>query len=139
MTQTDLIESLRTRFAGSFVDMLGAGIASAGTDSIALSLLLNQAHLTPEGGVHAAVLNGLGIAAGAALAEVNLKSSERASTFQTSSNMVGSAKVGETIVASAIPVHLGSRTIVVQSRVTDAAGNRLLCVVSQTLMRLSTA
>lgn len=137
MSDCENFESLRTRFAGSFVDRLGAQFTISETHRVRLSLQLDASHLTPDGGVHAAVLTGLGIAAGAGLAELNLKSGEKASTFQTASNMVGSAKAGETILSTAEAVHLGSKTLVIQSRITDESGDRLLCLVSQTLMRIA--
>jgi uncharacterized protein (TIGR00369 family) len=131
-----LRESLRSHFAGSFVFELGATILSASPDHVCLELAMRAGLATPEGGTHGAVLSGLAMCAGAALAQLHLAAGERASTFQSASNMVGSISEG-TLLATATPVHLGSKTLVIQSRVTDKASGRLLCQSSQTLMRLT--
>jgi len=108
---------------------------SASPDQVCLELEMREGLATPEGGTHAAVLSGLAMCAGAALAQLHLAAGERASTFQSASNMVGSISQG-TLLATATPVHIGSKTLVIQSRVTDKASGRLLCQSSQTLMLL---
>ncbi len=135
MGEPEQIESLRKHFAGSFVFELGAVFTAASRESVSLELDMRPGLATPEGGTHAAVLTGLGICAGAALAQLNLLPGERASTFQSAGNMMGSIADG-TMVATATPVHPGSKTLVIQSRVIDKATGKLLCLASQTLMRL---
>jgi len=132
----DQIRSLRSHFAGSFVFELGAVFTSASPESVSVALDMRPGLATPEGGTHAAVLTGLAICAGAALGKLHLAPGERASTFQSASNMMGSIHEGW-LVATATPVHLGSKTLVIQSRVTEKANGRLLCCASQTLMRLA--
>ncbi len=135
MGEPEQIKRLRSHFVGSFVFELGAVFAAASTDSVSVELDMRPALATPEGGTHAAVLTGLAICAGAALAQLNLAPGERASTFQSASNMMGSIRDG-TLVAIATPVHLGSKTLLIQSRVTDKTTGRLLSLTNQTLMRL---
>ena len=136
MGEPTLLEGLRSQFAGSFACELGVVFTSASLQSVSLELDMRKGLATPEGATHAAVLTGLAMCAGAALTRLHLAPGERASTFQSASNMMGSIADG-TMVATATPVHLGSKTLVIQSRVTDKATGKLLCLASQTLMRLS--
>ena len=84
-----------------------------------------------HGGAYMAFADSLG-AIGAVL---NLRDGTRTTTLESKTNFLGSAKVGETITGEATPLHVGRRSSVWQTRITNAEG-KLLALVTQTQMTL---
>jgi 1,4-dihydroxy-2-naphthoyl-CoA hydrolase len=84
-----------------------------------------------HGGAYMAFADSLG-AIGAVL---NLRDGTRTTTLESKTNFLGSARVGETITGEATPLHVGRRSSVWQTRITNADG-RLLALVTQTQMTL---
>ena len=84
-----------------------------------------------HGGAYMAFADTLG-AIGAVL---NLREGTRTTTLESKTNFLGSARVGDTITGEATPLHVGRRSSVWQTRVTNADG-RLLALVIQTQMTL---
>ena len=84
-----------------------------------------------HGGAYMAFADSLG-AIGAVL---NLREGTRTTTLESKTNFLGSARVGETITGEATPLHVGRRSSVWQTRITNAEG-RLLAQVTQTQMTL---
>jgi len=84
-----------------------------------------------HGGAYMAFADSLG-AIGAVL---NLREGTRTTTLESKTNFMGSAKVGETITGEATPLHVGRRSSVWQTRITNADG-KLLALVTQTQMTL---
>ena len=85
-----------------------------------------------HGGAYMAFADTLG-AVGAFL---NLPAGARTTTLESKTNFLGSARIGETITAETTPLHIGRRSSVWQTRITNAGG-RLLAVVTQTQMVLT--
>ena len=84
-----------------------------------------------HGGAYMAFADTLG-AIGASL---NLRPGTGTTTLESKTNFLGSARVGETITGEATPLHVGRRSSVWQTRVTNPEG-RLLALVTQTQMTL---
>ena len=84
-----------------------------------------------HGGAYMAFADTLG-AIGAVL---NLRGGARTTTLESKTNFLGSARVGETITGEATPLHVGRRSSVWQTRITNADG-KLLALVTQTQMTL---
>ena len=84
-----------------------------------------------HGGAYMAFADSLG-AIGAVL---NLREGTRTTTLESKTNFFGAARVGETITGEATPLHIGRRSSVWQTRITNAAG-KLLALVTQTQMTL---
>ena len=84
-----------------------------------------------HGGAYMAFADTLG-AIGAVL---NLREGTRTTTLESKTNFLGSARVGETITGEATPLHVGRRSSVWQTRITNADG-KLLALVTQTQMTL---
>ena len=72
---------------------------------------------------------------GAIGAVLNLREGTRTTTLESKANFLGSAGVSETITAEATPLHVGRRSSVWQTRITNADG-KLLALVTQTQMTL---
>ena len=84
-----------------------------------------------HGGAYMAFADSLG-AIGAVL---NLREGSRTTTLESKTNFLGSARVGEIITGEATPLHVGRRSSVWTTRITNAEG-RLLAQVTQTQMTL---
>ena len=85
-----------------------------------------------HGGAYMALADTLG-AIGAVL---NLPQGARTTTLESKTNFLGSARVGETITGESTPLHVGRRSSVWQTRITNESG-RLLALVTQTQMTLT--
>jgi uncharacterized protein (TIGR00369 family) len=72
---------------------------------------------------------------GAIGAVLNLREGTSTTTLESKTNFLGSARVGETITGEATPLHVGRRSSVWQTKISNAEG-RLLAVVTQTQMTL---
>jgi len=84
-----------------------------------------------HGGAYMAFADTLG-AIGAVL---NLLPGTRTTTLESKTNFLGGARVGETITGESAPLHVGRRSSVWQTRITNAEG-KLLALVTQTQMTL---
>jgi uncharacterized protein (TIGR00369 family) len=84
-----------------------------------------------HGGAYMAFADTLGAVAG----HLNLPPGARTTTLESKTNFLGSARVGDTITGEATPLHIGRRSSVWQTRVTNADG-RLLAMVTQTQMTI---
>ena len=118
-----------------FAELIGVEILEA-TKSRVVGRLTVREELTTgghilHGGAYMAFADSLGAVAGF----LNLPPGARTTTLESKTNFLGAARVGETITGEATPLHVGRRSSVWQTRVTNADG-RLLAVVTQTQMTL---
>jgi 1,4-dihydroxy-2-naphthoyl-CoA hydrolase len=84
-----------------------------------------------HGGAYMAFADTLGAVAGF----LNLAQGARTTTLESKTNFMGSATVGETITGEATPLHVGRRSSVWQTKITNAEG-RLLAMVTQTQLTI---
>jgi 1,4-dihydroxy-2-naphthoyl-CoA hydrolase len=114
---------------------LGIELTVAGKDRVVGQLTVREEITTGghilHGGAYMAFADSLG-AIGAVL---NLREGTRTTTLESKTNFLGSAKAGETITGEATPLHVGRRSSVWQTRITNADG-KLLALVTQTQMTL---
>ena len=88
--------------------------------------------LCTSGGIlHGGAFMTLADTAGALGAFLNLAEGAHTTTIESKTNFLGRAPVGSTVTATATPVHLGRRSSVWQTRITNDAG-KLLALVTQT-------
>ena len=87
-----------------------------------------------HGGAYMAFADALGAIGGA----LNLAPGARTTTVESKTNFLGGAPVGTTVIGEAIPLHIGRRTSVWQTRLTNEAG-KLLALVIQTQMTIEAA
>lgn len=72
---------------------------------------------------------------GAIGAFLNLPEGAGTTTIESKTNFLGRTEVGAVVLAEATPIHIGRRSSVWQTRITNAEG-RLLALVTQTQMVL---
>lgn len=84
-----------------------------------------------HGGAYMAFADSLGAIGGA----LNLQPGTRTTTLESKTNFLGSAPAGTTVQGEATPLHIGRRSSVWQTRITNEAG-KLLALVTQTQMTI---
>jgi uncharacterized protein (TIGR00369 family) len=84
-----------------------------------------------HGGAYMAFADSLGAIGGF----LNLPSGARTTTLESKTNFLGAAPEGSTITGEATPLHIGRRSSVWQTRITNEAG-KLLALVTQTQMTI---
>ena len=91
-----------------------------------------RAELCTSGGIlHGGAFMALADTAGAIGASLNLVAGTNTTTIESKTNFLGSAALGVVVTAEATPVHIGRRSSVWQTRITNPDG-KLLALVTQT-------
>lgn len=115
---------------------LGIELASAEKTRIVGRLAVREEITTGGHILHGGAFMSLADTLGAIGAVLNLPDGARTTTLESKTNFLGSARVGETITGEATPLHVGRRSSVWQTRITNESG-RLLALVTQTQMTLT--
>src|SRR5665213_1010440 len=116
-----------------FAELMGVEVIEAAKTRVVGRLLVREELCTDghilHGGAYMAFADSLGALAGF----LNVPPGARTTTLESKTNFLGSAAAGETITGEATPLHVGRRSSVWQTRITNADG-RLLALVMQTQM-----
>lgn len=126
---------LAERFRGTLADLLGIRFVETSLDRVVAELPIRDALTTIGGAVHGGTLMALADTAGAAATVLNLPPGATTATLESKTNFLAAGR-GGTVRAEATCLHRGRRTMVWQTRVTDAGG-RLLSLTIQTQMVLA--
>jgi uncharacterized protein (TIGR00369 family) len=130
MDPTTLTERLR----GTLAELLGIRFVETSPERVVAELVVREALTTVGGALHGGALMALADTVGAAATILNLPAGATTTTLESKTNFLAAARSG-TVRAESTPLHRGRRTMVWQTRVTDASG-RLLAVTVQTQMVL---
>jgi len=118
-----------------FSNLMGVEIVERSKDRVLGKLLVREDLCTAggilHGGAHMAFADALGAVGGV----LNLAPGARTTTLESKTNFLGSAKVGSTVTGEATPLHIGRRSSVWQTRITNDEG-KLLALVIQTQMTI---
>jgi uncharacterized protein (TIGR00369 family) len=112
-------------------DLLGIEILEAAPSRVVARLTVREALCTSGPILHGGVFMALADTIGAVGASLNLRPGDHTTTIESKTNFLGSAAVGSVITAEALPIHIGRRSSVWQTRVTSEGG-KLLALVTQT-------
>ena len=118
-----------------FSNLMGVDIHEQTKDRVRARLVVRDDLCTAGGILHGGAYMAFADAVGAMGAVMNLAEGTRTTTLESKTNFLGSAPVGSTIEAEATPLHVGRRSSVWQTRVTNADG-KLLAIVTQTQMTI---
>ena len=118
-----------------FADLMGVKIVEATKGKVVGRLTVREELTTGGHILHGGALMAFADSLGAVGRFLNLPAGARTTTLESKTNFLGAARVGETITGEATPLHVGRRSSVWQTRVTNAAG-RLLALVIQTQMTI---
>ena len=116
-----------------FADLMGVEITARAKDRVAGRLVVREDLCTAGGILHGGAFMAFADALGAIGGFLNLPPGARATTLESKTNFLGSAKVGTTVIGEATPLHIGRRSSVWQTRITSPEG-KLLALVLQTQM-----
>jgi uncharacterized protein (TIGR00369 family) len=117
--------------AAPFTGFLGMEILSASTDEVRSRLAWSADKCTAGGMLHGGALMSLADSAGGFLAFLNLPADAKGTaTIESKTNFLGPIRGGH-VHAVSKPLHVGKRTIVVDTELFDDAG-RLVARVTQT-------
>jgi 1,4-dihydroxy-2-naphthoyl-CoA hydrolase len=118
-----------------FSNLMGVEITERDKARVVGRLTVREDLCTSGGILHGGAVMAFADALGAIGGVLNLAPGARTTTLESKTNFLGSAKVGEVITGEAAPLHVGRRSSVWQTRITNAEG-RLLALVLQTQMTL---
>jgi 1,4-dihydroxy-2-naphthoyl-CoA hydrolase len=127
--------TIEERFRGTLAELLGIRFVEAQPDRVVAEIQIRDELTTVGGAVHGGTLMALADTVGAAATVLNLAPGATTATLESKTNFLAAGR-GGIVRAEATCLHRGRRTMVWQTRVTDAGG-RLLSLTIQTQMVLA--
>jgi uncharacterized protein (TIGR00369 family) len=116
--------------------LIGVEIVEATKARVVGRLVVRPEICTTFDTLHGGAIMAFADTLGATGAFLNLPPGAGTTTMESKTNFVGAAKVGSIVTAESLPVHIGSRTSIWQTRITREDG-KLVAVVTQTQMVLT--
>jgi 1,4-dihydroxy-2-naphthoyl-CoA hydrolase len=118
-----------------FAQSLGIRFTDAAPERLTAELDVRDDLCTIPAIAHGGVLMAFADTLGATATVLNLRDGAGTTTLESKTNFFAPAPAGSTIYGECTPLHRGRRTMVWQTRITNADG-RLLALVTQTQMVL---
>jgi uncharacterized protein (TIGR00369 family) len=118
-----------------FSNLMGVEIVERTKERVRGRLTVREDLCTAGGILHGGAYMAFADALGAIGGVMNLEPGARTTTLESKTNFLGGAPVGTTVEGEATPLHVGRRSSVWQTRITNADG-KLLCLVIQTQMTI---
>ena len=122
--------------AQPFARLIGLEVTEAEKTRIVARLTVREELCTAGHILHGGAYMAFADTLGAIGASLNLRPGQGTTTLESKTNFLGGVRVGETITAETTPLHVGRRSSVWQTRITNADG-KLLCLVTQTQMTIA--
>jgi uncharacterized protein (TIGR00369 family) len=116
-----------------FSNLMGVEITVREKDRVVGKLLVREDLCTAGGILHGGAYMAFADALGAIGGALNLTPGTRTTTLESKTNFLRGSPVGSTVTGEATPLHIGRRSSVWQTRVTNEEG-KLLALVTQTQM-----
>jgi uncharacterized protein (TIGR00369 family) len=120
-----------------FAKLIGVEFVSAAPERIVAELTVRDDLCTRPPVLHGGAVMAFADTLGGVGTMLNLPEGAGTTTIESKTNFLAAAPVGTRITAEATPLHRGRRTMVWQTRITNAEG-RLLALVTQTQLVLET-
>ena len=121
-------------FKGTLAEVLGIRVVDASEERVVAELTIRPELTTVGGALHGGTLMAFADTMGAAATILNLPAGAGTTTIESKTNFFAGAREG-VVRSETTPLHRGKRTMVWQTRVSDANG-RLLSLTIQTQMVL---
>jgi len=118
-----------------FPGLMGVRVTEVAGDRIVAEMPVRADLCTAGGILHGGAYMAFADTLGALGGVMNLAPGAGTTTLESKTNFLGSAPVGSIIEAEATPLHVGRRSQVWQTRITNAEG-KLLALVTQTQMTI---
>ncbi len=129
------LEAIKVRFNGRFPELLGMEFTEATPTRVVATMQVTPQHCTGGGRIHGGAVMAFADTLGATGTVLNLPDGHGTTTIESKTNFLAAAPEGCTVTGEATPLHLGSSTMVWQTRITREDG-RLVALVTQTQMVL---
>ena len=118
-----------------FSNLMGVEIVERTKERVVGRLTVREDLCTAGGILHGGAFMAFADALGAIGGVMNLEPGARTTTLESKTNFLGGAPVGSVVEGEATPLHVGRRSSVWQTRITNADG-KLLALVIQTQMTI---
>ena len=118
-----------------FSDLMGVELTVREKTRVVGRMVVRDDLCTAGGILHGGAYMAFADALGAVGGVLNLAPGARTTTLESKTNFFRGAPVGSTITGTATPLHLGRRSSVWQTRVTNDEG-KLMALVTQTQMTI---
>ena len=118
-----------------FSNLMGVEVLERARDRVRGRMTVRDDLCTAGGILHGGAFMAFADTLGAIAASMNLAPGSGTTTLESKTNFLRGAPVGSTIEAETTPLHVGRRSSVWQTRITNAEG-KLLALVTQTQMVL---
>ncbi|HEX5263278.1 MAG TPA: PaaI family thioesterase [Phenylobacterium sp.] len=118
-----------------FSDLMGVEIVERGKSRVLGRMLVRDDLCTTGGILHGGAYMAFADALGAIGGVLNLAPGTGTTTLESKTNFLRGAPAGSTITGEATPLHVGRRSSVWQTRITNDEG-KLLAMVTQTQMTI---
>lgn len=132
MNKTDRITATQTG-QSPFSQLLGMRTVSATTDEVIAELPVTEALANRNGVLHGGAIMGFADNIGGTLTIVNLPEGMSTTTIESKTNFLRPIHIGDTARAQAIALHLGRKTMIIQTTITRGDG-KVAAIVTQTQM-----
>jgi 1,4-dihydroxy-2-naphthoyl-CoA hydrolase len=129
------VDQVADAWRGTFSSLLGINFLEVRKDLVVAELEIRDELRTIGGALHGGSLMAFADTIGAVGAIANLPAGSTTSTLESKTNFLGAGR-GGLVRAAATPVHIGRRTMVWQTKITDQ-NSRLLALTTQTQMVFS--
>jgi 1,4-dihydroxy-2-naphthoyl-CoA hydrolase len=116
-----------------FSDLMGVEIVNREKTRVIGRMAVREDLYTAGGILHGGAYMALADALGAIGGVLNLAPGTRTTTLESKTNFFRGAPVGSTVTGEATPLHIGRRSSVWQTRITNEQG-KLMALVTQTQM-----
>jgi len=118
-----------------FAELLGVRVLSAAPERLTAEMVVRENLCTLPPVLHGGAVMAFADSLGAYATMLNLPAGASTTTIESKTNFLAPAPVGTTVTGECTALHRGRRTMVWQTRITNAQG-RLLAIVTQTQMVL---
>jgi 1,4-dihydroxy-2-naphthoyl-CoA hydrolase len=118
-----------------FAELLGVRILSAAPERLTAEMVVREDLCTLPPVLHGGAVMAFADSLGAYATMLNLAEGASTTTIESKTNFLAPAPVGTTVTGECAALHRGRRTMVWQTRITNAQG-RLLAIVTQTQLVL---
>ena len=129
MAEREGIESL------PFAQLLGIKIVTAAPEKVIAEMVVRKDLCTNPEVLHGGAIMSFADTLGAYATMLNLKDGQGTTTIESKTNFLAPAPVGTAVKGECSAIHRGKRTMVWQTRLSNAEG-RLIAIVTQTQMVL---
>jgi uncharacterized protein (TIGR00369 family) len=118
-----------------FAKLLGIEFLTASKERVTAAMLVRPDLCTVSAMIHGGAVMAFADTLGAAGTVLNLPPGAGTTTIESKTNFLAAAPAGQKVLGEAIPIHIGRRTMVWQTRITLENG-RSVALVTQTQMVL---